>query len=162
MLYLTGTIISIFLVFILVGKRKKTIADKFLLAWLTVCSVHLLLYYLYITDKIYEYPSLLGISMSLPLFHGPLLFLYTSSLTGKNPLKSKLHLLHALPIILINIPLISFFTLPPDQKIAIFKSQGKGYETFNVIHLARHHDFGHSVCIGLPAPVEEIQEGYTG
>ncbi len=136
MLYLTGTIISVFLVFILVGKRKKTIADKFLLAWLMVCAVHLLLYYLYITGKIYEYPSLLGINMSLPLFHGPLLFLYTCSLTGKNPLTSKLHLLHALPIVLINIPLISFFMLPPDQKIAIFKSQGKGYETFNVIHLA--------------------------
>lgn len=130
MFYLAGIVITVFLAFILAGKKHKSTADKILLAWLFLISVHLLFYYQYITGLAYQYSWVLGIHFPFPLLHGPFLYLYTAALTNKLPKKVNYGLLHFIPALIFYLPLINFFKLPPQEKIDIYKRSGQGYELY--------------------------------
>jgi len=127
MLYLTGIVITFFLAILLTGKQNKTPADRILIVWLCVMAFHLVLFYLFITGKIYNYPALLG-HLPYPLLHGPLLFLYTAELTGQQRKNRIARLLHFLPPIILYLFLIPFFSLPPAEKINVYRHEGAGYE----------------------------------
>jgi AraC-like DNA-binding protein len=127
MLYLTGIIISFFLIIILIGKKNKSEADKILALWLFFTGFHLILFYLHFNNEYVKFPFLLGIEIPMPLVQGPFLYLYTSTLTNQNRNK-KYNLLHFMPFIIAFIPLLSFFSLPFNEKISIYKNEGKGYE----------------------------------
>ena len=127
MLYLTGIIISFFLIIILIGKKNKSEADKILALWLFFTGFHLILFYLHFNNEYVKFPFLLGIEIPMPLVQGPFLYLYTSTLTNQNRNK-KYNLLHFMPFIIAFIPLLSFFGLPFNEKISIYKNEGKGYE----------------------------------
>lgn len=133
MFYLSGVIITFFLVLLLLVKQNKTIADIILFFWLLVIGIHLSMFYMFLSNTYYKYPFLLGLNIPFPLFHGPLLYLYTAALT--NQLKEwKLNLLHFLPIIIFYILLFDFFNLTEKEKISIFINNGKDYETLlNII-----------------------------
>ncbi len=126
MIYLAGIVITFFLAILLTGKKKKTPADRILVVWLCVIGIHLAMFYLFISGKIYDYPWLLGIHLPYPLLHGPFLFLYTSILTGQ---KSRIPwILHFVPAILLYIILIPYFRLPASEKINVYLHRGAGYE----------------------------------
>jgi AraC-like DNA-binding protein len=127
MLYLTGIIISFFLIIILIGKKNKSEADKILALWLFFTGFHLILFYLHFNNEYVKFPFLLGIEIPMPLVQGPFLYLYTSTLTNQNRNK-KYNLLHFMPFVIAFIPLLSFFSLPFNEKISIYKNEGKGYE----------------------------------
>nr|WP_315148953.1 helix-turn-helix domain-containing protein [uncultured Flavobacterium sp.] len=127
MLYLTGIIITFFLIIILIGKKNKSEADKILALWLFFTGIHLILFYLHFNSEYIKFPFLLGIEIPMPLVQGPFLYLYTSALTNQNRDK-KYNLLHFIPFIIAFIPLLSFFGLPFNEKINIYKNEGKGYE----------------------------------
>lgn len=127
MLYLTGIIISFFLIIILIGKKNKSEADKILALWLFFTGFHLILFYLHFNNEYVKFPFLLGIEIPMPLVQGPFLYLYTSTLTNQNRNK-KYNLLHFMPFIIAFIPLLSFFSLPFNEKISIYKNEGNGYE----------------------------------
>ena len=131
MFYLGGVGIAFFLTLLLLGKSKKTIADKILAGWLFLITIHLLLFYFW---KMSLYPQTLGMGIPFPLIHGPFLYLYTRALTNRT-LLLRASLLHFLPFITVLIYLIPFFALPLEQKIFVFKNHGAGYETFNLIKL---------------------------
>jgi len=127
MLYLTGIVITIFLVILLTGKKNKTRADRILIVWLCVIAFHLVLFYLFITGKIYNYPVLMG-HLPYPLLHGPLLFLYTAELTGQRGKNRIAWPLHFIPVIILYLFLIPFFSLSPAEKINVYRHKGAGYE----------------------------------
>lgn len=129
MLYLAGIVITIFLAVLLTDKQGKSVADRILIIWLCAIAFHLILFYLFITDKIYNYPALLGIHLPYPLIHGPLLFLYTAELTNQQPKKRIVWLLHFFPVIILYLFLIPFFSLPSAEKINVYRNYGAGYET---------------------------------
>ncbi|HRI61217.1 MAG TPA: helix-turn-helix domain-containing protein [Saprospiraceae bacterium] len=131
MFYITGIIISFFLCLLLLGKKNNTAADYLLSFWLFWIGVHLLLYYLSLSQKIYEFPFLLGLSIPMPLVHPPLLFLYTAALCrGQLP---KRWWWHFTPILACYLYLIPFALLPADQKIWVFQNKGAGYEGFMLL-----------------------------
>ena len=132
MLYLAGIAITFFLVVLLVGKQNKTPADRILIVWLFAMAFHLLLFYLFITGQIYKYPALLG-HLPYPLIHGPFLFIYTAELTRQQPKKRIIWLLHFLPVIIIYLALIHFFSLTPAEKINVYRNNGAGYERISRI-----------------------------
>ncbi|WP_373518435.1 AraC family transcriptional regulator [Pricia sp.] len=134
MLYFSGIVIGIFLSLVLLSKKGKTQADMILLIWILVTTLTLLLYYLHITEIQYQYPFILGIGFPLPLFQGPLLFLYTTALTPGKPLKA-INLLHFLPVVFSYLLFSDFLLLSHEAKIAIFKNDGAGYEVFTTINL---------------------------
>ena len=98
MLYLAGIVITFFLAVLLIDKRNKTMADIILIVWLCAMAFHLVIFYLFITGKIYHYPALLG-HIPYPLLHGPLLFMYTAELTRQQPKHRIAYVLHFLPVI---------------------------------------------------------------
>ncbi len=134
MLYLIGVIITFFLAFILLSKSHKANADKILFFWLIGIGIHLFLYYLFFSGKYTEYPYLLGISIPLPLIHGPFLYLYTASVTNQSK-NWKISLLHFLPVLISFFSLFNFLQLSDETKILIYKNEGRGYETLTILTL---------------------------
>jgi AraC-like DNA-binding protein len=96
-------------------------------------SVHLFLFYIWFTEDIFRFPFLLGVGQPLPLLHGVLLYFYVGSVTKQLPEKRYLLLFHFLPVVLIYSYLVTFFILPADQKIEVYRNQGAGYEWYNII-----------------------------
>jgi AraC-like DNA-binding protein len=135
MLYLIGIIITFFLAIILFTKKGKTTADNVLAAWLCVIGIHLLLYYLFINDEIYNHPYLLGVGVPMPLFHGPLLYIYTLTVTRYNHLPKR-YWLHLLPIVVAYVSILKFFVLSTAEKISVYKHEGAGFETHTRFILA--------------------------
>lgn len=127
MLYLTGIIITFYLVIILISKKKKSEADKILAIWLFLTGFHLILFYLHFNNEYLKFPYLLGFEIPMPLVQGPFLYLYTSALTNQNRDK-KYYLAHFIPFIITMLLLIPFFGLPFDEKSQVYKNEGKGYE----------------------------------
>lgn len=128
MFYLAGVGLAFFLTLLLLSKSRKTLADKILALWLLFVTLHLLLFYF---QKAGLYPQLLAADFPLPLVHGPFLFLYTRALTRGR--LSQASLLHFVPALAVMVYLIQFYMLPVEQKIYVFKHEGAGYETFNLI-----------------------------
>ncbi|HEU0110295.1 MAG TPA: helix-turn-helix domain-containing protein [Flavisolibacter sp.] len=135
MLFVAGIGISFFLDFLLISKKGKTLADNILACWLFIIGIHLLFFYLYYTGLYFEHPWLMGIDIPLPLLHGPFLFLYTAALTNRLPGRKYFALLHFVPALLCYLYLVTFFMLPPDQKIFVYQNKGVGFETFMTIKL---------------------------
>jgi AraC-like DNA-binding protein len=128
MFYIAGVVITFFLAFILLSKNDKTNADKILFFWLIGIGIHLFLYYIVFSGQYFEYPQLLGIVLPFPLIHGPFLYLYTASVTNQS--KSwKISSLHFLPVLICFISILNFLQLTNEEKILVFKNQGRGYET---------------------------------
>ena len=134
MFYLVGIGITIFLAVLLTGKKHKTAADNLLIAWLIVIAFHLFLFYLFITGKIYDYPALLG-HLPYPLFHGPFLFLYTSALTRRQAGFRTAWLIHFIPVFILYLFFIPFFSLPAAEKINVYRNKGAGYENLMTVCL---------------------------
>lgn len=147
MLYLSGIAITFFLLLLLLGKKGKAAADIILACWLVVIGVHLLLFYLFISGKIYSYPWVLGLHFPLPLLHGPFLYLYASALTGRLNLSNKKYLLHFIPALLCWAYLMPFYFLPAEEKISVFKNKGAGYEVFMAVNTAAIIISGIAYCV---------------
>lgn len=135
MFYLFGISIAFFLTLLLLAKKNKSLADKILGAWLTVMCIHLCLFSLRYLSGDIHYSFLLGIETHLPLLHGPFLYLYTAAMTNQLPANKKLLLLHFIPPLLSVVLFSGFYLLPAEQKIAIYKKAGAGYEKEITINL---------------------------
>lgn len=136
MFYLVGIVITFFLVIILASKKNKSDADKILTLWLFFTGFHLVLFYLHFNNDYTKFPFLLGLEIPMPLVQGPFLYLYTCALTNNNTYK-KYNFAHFIPFVLTLILLIPFFSLSFEEKIAIYKNEGKGYEELlAVIYIA--------------------------
>ncbi len=127
MLYILGIFITIFLSGILFTKKGRTSADTILALWLVGVGVHLFLYYMYFTKQSMSYPFLLGFEVPLPLIHGPFLYLYTRTLTGKKG-KKIFNLLHFVPVLLVCVWELKFFALSGAEKIHVYQNEGVGFE----------------------------------
>lgn len=131
MFYTFGISISFFLSLLLIGKRNKTHADYLLSFWLCWIGLHLLFYYLFLSERIYEYPFLLGWTIPMPLLHPPLLYLYTATLCQQQ--LPKYWGVHFLPVLVCYAYLIPFSLLPAAEKIRVFQMDGVGYEVFMLL-----------------------------
>ena len=134
MYYIAGITLSFFLGISLLGKKNNSLADKILALWLFVIGFHLFLFYAFLTERIYNYPWLLGVHFPLPLLHGPFLYLYARALTGKIQQFGIKHCLHFIPALLSYAYLASFFLLSAQEKMEVFRNKGAGYEGFMTIN----------------------------
>ncbi len=131
MFYVIGIVISFFLCLLLLGKKNKTAADYILSFWLCWIGAHLGFYYLFLSEKIFEFIVLLGLAIPMPLVHPPLLYLYTAALCrGQLP---KRWWWHFVPVLACYLYLIPFILLPDERKIWIFQNKGAGYEGFMLL-----------------------------
>jgi AraC-like DNA-binding protein len=133
MIFVAGISVALFFDILLLSKKNKSSSDKILAVWMFVIAVHLFLFYVYSIGELYNYPFLLGLTPPLPLLHGVFLYLYVASVTNQLPVRKRLLVIHFVPAIATMLYLIPFLILPSEQKIAIFRNQGAGYEAFNRI-----------------------------
>lgn len=130
MAYLLGPFLAFFLSFILLSKRNKTTADRILFAWLLISGIHMGLFYFQVTEIHFQYPFLLGLILPLPLLQWPMLYLYISSLTTNNSFRPR-QLLHFIPFLVSMVIILPFLLAPANEKIYVFRHDGKGYEGTN-------------------------------
>jgi AraC-like DNA-binding protein len=135
MFYTLGVGVAFLLGLLLFTKKGKTQADKILACWLFAIALHLLLFYLHFTEVAFHYPVLLGLHLPLPLIHGPFLFLYTASVTNEFAFTRWKPAFHFIPAISCYLYLASYFALPAAKKVFIFRHNGLGYETFQIVNL---------------------------
>jgi len=132
MIFIIGITLAFFLEFLLIAKKKKTKADKVLAIWFLAIGLHLLSFYLRYEQKYYFFPTIIGLDISLPLIHCPLLFLYVLFITD-NKQNGVLYIVHFLPFLASFLYTIPFLVSPIENKIQIFENKGQGYEIFNAI-----------------------------
>jgi AraC-like DNA-binding protein len=131
--YIAAISLAFFLAFVLITKRDKTKADSLLAFWLVIIGIHLIFYHLTTFADPYYYPYLLS-GYPLPLFHGPLLYLYTASLTNQHSYLRKHWPWHFGPAVLIYLLIVPFFLLPHSERLQVFSNEGRGYEWLFLIH----------------------------
>lgn len=133
MFYIAAISLAYFLAVVLFTKRNRSGADGVLAVWLVIMGVHLMLYYLSTTVDPFYYPYLM-ISMPFPLFHGPMLYVYTASLTHQHIIKKKYQALHFVPVVFFFLVLIPFYLMPHTERLQVFAHRGKGYEWLLLSH----------------------------
>jgi AraC-like DNA-binding protein len=129
MFFVAGIGIAVFIEFLLISKKNKSTPDQILTVWMFLILVQLFLSYLFVTEDIYGYPFLLGLEQPLPLLHGVFLYLYVACLTNHMPEKRKVFL-HGIPPAFLYMYLVTFFGLPAEQKIEVYRNHGAGHELF--------------------------------
>ena len=134
MFYLAGISISFFLALLLLAKKNKSTADMILVVWLFIIGFQLSCFYLMITGQLHQYTWVIGFNFPIPILHGPLLFLYTATLSGQIPSLRIKDSLHFLPALLEYLYLIPFYGLSPEKKMFIMEHKGIGHETFVMIN----------------------------
>lgn len=98
-LYLASSILTLFFILLLVRKNKKTESDIILLIWFIILFFNVFSFYL--IEKQMAGVILVEILDASAFLHGPVLFLYTSALTG-NQLKINFNnSLHFFPFFMI-------------------------------------------------------------
>lgn len=126
MLYLLGIFLAFFLSFLLITKKNKNAADYILSAWLSVLGANLITYYLLSTSQ-YDYPSWVVFGTTLPLLHGPFLYLYVKQQTSSEPFLLR-NYLHFLPLLVCNALFASFYFASSSERMNIVVHEGGGFE----------------------------------
>ncbi|MDR6460155.1 AraC-like DNA-binding protein [Chryseobacterium vietnamense] len=130
--YLAGVFISCFSSFLIAGKRKKVMADYILAAWFMIIGIHLILFILFFSGSYIKFPYFLGYEVIFPFIHGPMLYLYVLSVTGKAPGR-KIWLLHFVPVLIVIVMLFKLLILSPWDRLAIYQSGGSEYQLISSI-----------------------------
>lgn len=131
-----GIFLSFFLSLLLVAKKQKGLPDIILAVWLSIIGVHLASYYLYSLDFWTNYPHLIGVTLPIPLIHGPMLFLYILySLRNERKLR-KVDYLHFAPALLTWLYMSKFyFFYSAEEKILVDKGKVDDFAIFSIIIL---------------------------
>lgn len=136
MINIIGIVITTFLAVILFTKKEKSFSDNILLIWLIVIIAHLFFFALISTGNYIRFPHLLGFEIPLPLLQGPLIYLYTKSLTDLKSTNSKI-LLHFIPFLIALISIFPFLLLNSNMKISVYQNGGESYSTLkNIIFIS--------------------------
>ena len=107
--FLIGAIQTVFLISLVLTKKSRMLADIFLALSLLFLGIHLLSYYLHTLDSIDDYPILYVYSLSLPMLHGFLTYVYVDVITMKFPKIKWQYVLHLIPYVFFTI-LLSIIT----------------------------------------------------
>jgi AraC-like DNA-binding protein len=121
---------------LLAAKKQKSLPDIILAVWLSIIGVHLTSYYLYSLDFWTKYPHLVGVTLPVPLLHGPMLFLYTLYSLRDDMRLRKVDYLHFAPALLAWLYMCQFyFFYSAEEKIMVDKGLINDFAVFSVIAL---------------------------
>lgn len=130
--YIIGIAISFFLAILLWTKRCNTLADKILSIFLFFSAIHASYFYLLSVKNNYDFPFLLGLQIPIPLFYGPLLYLYIGTLTNQINIRDRKILYHFVFPIVSFLLIIPFLFTSGAHKVYVFQHNGVGYESITV------------------------------
>ena len=130
MIYQIGVFIAFFLSLLALTKKERNKADIILGIWMIIIGLHLFGYYSFVSGIMYIYPFLTLLNLPYAFLHGPMLYLYTEALTNPDRFKSKKWILHFILPILMTFTLLPVMLLPENERILLYKNNGKGFENF--------------------------------
>ncbi|MEJ5051238.1 helix-turn-helix domain-containing protein [Chryseobacterium culicis] len=130
--YLAGVFIACFSSLLILGKRKKIMADYVLAVWFLIIGIHLILFMLFFSGSYVKYPYFLGFEVIFPFVHGPMLYVYVLCVTGRNP-GVKTALLHGIPVLMICILLSPLLMLSPWDKLASYQNGNNGCKSLSKV-----------------------------
>ncbi|WP_180326406.1 helix-turn-helix domain-containing protein [Flavobacterium lindanitolerans] len=110
----------------MITKKDKNAADFILSAWLCILGLNLVAYYLLLTNQYQELPSFVVFGTTLPLAHGPFLYLYVKKQTSQSRFLLSDYL-HFLPLVVGNILFASFYLSPFSKRLDVVVHEGQGY-----------------------------------
>ncbi|GEM_PF-719990 len=121
-----GFFMSLFLVFLIAGKKSKVHSDKFLAALLFIYALTIGGAYMDLWNRIHDYPLLqfINIHWLFLLLHGPFLWMYVHSLTDQQFKTKPIHLLHGVPFaVFFMIHFVSFIKIPAEEKMVVVQNE---------------------------------------
>ncbi len=135
-IFISGIFMSCFIVVLLLTKKDKALPDKILALLIAFIGIHLLGYYFKQTGYWEKYPHLIGLTAPVPLFHGPLLYLYCLyALRGAKKIRP-FDYLHFIPGLAAYLYMLKFFLFYTGQeKIMLDRGEINDYSTFSTILL---------------------------
>ena len=133
MIFIAGGTLAFFFELLLLTKKNKFLFDRILTFWMFILGIHLFSYYFSSTELYLNYPYLAGIANPLPLIHGPLLFLYTGSVTGYISKWKPVYWIHFMPVLVFMVIFFDFFVSPDSGKLVFVKNISKN--PYNVYRL---------------------------
>ncbi len=136
-LFLLGATQAFFFGILLMGKRKDRFSSKLLLLFFSLMGFVLIEHFLFQKGIIFDFPHLIGLTYTLPIILGPIIFFYTKSLTTENNINVFRDFLpHAIPFLFITCFLIfDFYFLSPQEKLIYYQRETQG-ETSLFIYIA--------------------------
>ncbi len=158
--FLLGSIQSFFFATLFWSRKKIIHAHKVLIVFFLLNGLILADHYLESKSIIFEHPHLLGLTYTLPILIGPILFYYTLILTGRSTSTFKsFFTLHAAPFLILTIYfLFDYYFLRAEEKLQYYyrESQVKTsipiyiaefflicsipfYSLLSLFHLHRHN-----------------------
>ena len=108
-IFTIGIFLCFFLQFLLLAKPKKSTSEKLLAIWMFVAGIPLFSFFMSQQGYWELYPALAGLHHPLPLFHGPLLYLYVLYSLRRDQQFGLFNCVHFLPPLGFYLYMIPFF-----------------------------------------------------
>ena len=119
--YLVGSLQGFVLVTALLLRRPHLLANRLMAAFVAVFSIDMLFMFLMSVLDYHRHTGLLVVSDPLPFLYGPLIYLYTRTLTsGQTRLRPR-DLLHAIPCLAHYASLVPVLLASPEAKIVYWE-----------------------------------------
>lgn len=135
-IFISGIFMSFFIAFLLLTKKPKVLIDKILATWIIIIGIHLLGYLFNQLGYWQKYPHLIGITAPIPLFHGPMLYLYSRYALRKDRKLRPSDYLHFAPGIAAYLYMMKFFfSYTSQEKIMIDSGATDDFSIFSVVLL---------------------------
>jgi len=135
-IFISGVFMSFFIVLLLLTKKNKSLPDKILTAWIVVIGIHLLGFYYNQAGFWEEYPHLIGLTAPIPLFHGPLLYLYCLYALRSDDNFRAVDYLHFIPGIAAYLYMSGFFFFyTAEEKILVDRGEINDFNIFSTLLL---------------------------
>ena len=117
---------AFFLVFFILRKKEKQIADTVLSVWMFVIGIHLIGAYLIDAGLSYQYPSVIPFIVPLPMIQGPFLYLYILCVIDRKNRFRGVYWTHFIPYMFFVLFFIfNFSFLAHDEQMAYLKLSEK-------------------------------------
>lgn len=147
-LFLVGATHSFFFSFLFLGKKLALAPYRILVFFFLINGLLLLDHYFELIELNIRYPHLLGLTYTLPILIGPLLYFYTISIINQNILKRKA-LIHLAPFIILTLYfLFDYYFLSAKEKLDYFYRESQ-IETSIPIYLTE-------VCLNFSIPIYTV------
>lgn len=98
-LYIIGIGQALFFCLFLLTKKENKLSNIILSFWLFVVCYSLLLNYLYATERIEQFPHLIGTDTAFPFLYMPLLYFYSKLLVARKKRLNAIDILHLTPFV---------------------------------------------------------------
>lgn len=150
LLFLLGAVQSFFFATLLFSRTQIVFHHRILIAFFFLNGLLLLDHFLELKGIVFDHPHLLGLTYTLPLMTGPILYFYAIVLTEeKRSSASTFFLKHSIPFVLLTgYFLFDYYFLSGEEKLAYYYQETEG-ETSIMVYITEF-------CLNVSLPAYSV------